>query len=474
LSLAVSGAPSADFAIGSSSCTGTLAAGGSCSLVVIFTPSTAGGRQGFLTASSSTQGVISATTILNGTGLAPPALSTTPPQLGFAATLIGQVSATQIVTVANSGGAGIAGLQLAVSLGFALDPAQTTCTAILNAGASCNAGVLFAPSAAGAVTGALTASFPAAGGSGSIAATTSLTGTGAVPPGILIVPAALVQFGTTGLGQAAQPVPVTVTNPGSLSSLTGFTLAVDATGTANGFALSGNTCGATLAPGASCMANVTFAPPAYGPLTGTLIASSANGGNPVSLQLEGIGFDFRLTVAGSDSVSVVQGQTANYNLALTALGGAAGTSGGIFSFQCANLPANAICVFNPAQLGALPANVTGNVALGIATGAPTAASQRNNRQWRGTALLVCGVLALPLGLRKRKSLRGGLFLLGVVLVGLVGGLSSCAGSGGSSGSGGTGGQSHLGGGTPPGSYVVTVSASASGVVHSSTVTLVVN
>ena len=49
-----------------------------------------------------------------------------------------------------------------------------------------------------------------------------------------------------------------------------------------------------------------------------------------------------------------------------------------------------------------------------------------------------------------------------------------AGSGGSSGSGGTGGQSHLGGGTPPGSYVVTVSASASGVVHSSTVTLVVN
>jgi hypothetical protein len=45
-----------------------------------------------------------------------------------------------------------------------------------------------------------------------------------------------------------------------------------------------------------------------------------------------------------------------------------GTSAQNFSFQCVNLPTNAFCVFNPPQLAVLPANVTGNVALGIATG----------------------------------------------------------------------------------------------------------
>ncbi len=241
-------------------------------------------------------------------------------------------------------------------------------------------------------------------------------------------------------------------------------------GTANGFGLSANTCSATLAAGASCTANVTFGPTAYGPLTGTLVANSTNGGNPISLQLEGTGFDFRLTVAGSGTASVVQGQTANYSLALLTLGGSIG-AGQNFSFQCANLPTNAFCVFNPPQLAVPPANVTGNVALGIATGAPTTASQRKSQDWQRTVLLVCGVLALPLASRRRKCAAYRMSLLAVVLVGLAGGLSSCAGSGGTTG---TGGQSHLGGGTPPGSYVVTVSASANNVMHSSNVTLVVN
>ena len=474
LSLAIAGAAAGDFAITSSSCTATLAAGASCSAVVTFEPSVVGGRQGFLTASSTTSGVASATAILNGTGLTPAALSIVPGQLTFAATLVGQVSATQTVTVSNGGGAGIANLQLTVSPGFALDPAKTTCAAELNGGGSCQAGVLFAPTAAGAANGALTATAGAPGGSNAPAATAALTGTGDLLPGILTSPAALVQFVTTGLGQAAQPVQVTVTNAGTVAALTGFTLTVDATGTANGFGLSANTCSATLAASASCTANVTFAPTAYGPLTGTLVANSANGGNPVSLQLEGTGFDFQLTVAGSGTASVVQGQTADYSFSLLTLGGSTGTSGQNFSFQCANLPANAFCVFNPPQLAVLPANVTGNVALGIATGAPTAASQRKRQDWKGTVLLVCGVLALPLISRRRKCPAYRMLLLAAAFVGFAGGLSSCAGSGGSTSSTGTGGQSHLGGGTPPGSYAVTVSASANNVVHSSTVTLVVN
>lgn len=87
--------------------------------------------------------------------------------------------------------------------------------------------------------------------------------------------------------------------------------------------------------------------------------------------------------------------------------------------------------------------------------------------WGGRALMVCAVLAMPLGWRKRKSLRR-VWVLGMMLVSLVCGVSSCAGAGGS------GGQLHLGGGTPPGSYPVTVTASANGVKKTVAVTLVVN
>ena len=473
LSLYLSGAASADFAIASTSCSATLAPGASCSAAVTFKPSVAGGRQGFLTASSTTQGVSNAVTDLNGTGLTTAALTIAPSQLTFAATPVGQVSATQTMTIANSGQAGIANLQLATTPGFTLDPTQTTCTAILNGGASCQAGILFSPTTGGAITGSITASSALA--SGSIAVTAPLSGIGAVPATIVTLPAALVQFGTTGVGQAAQPVQVTVTNPGTLSALTGLMLTVNAAGATDGFALSGNTCGATLAAGASCTANVTFTPTGYGPLAGALTISS-NGVNSVSLQLDGIGFDFQLAVLGTNSISVVQGQTANYTLALTTLGGPQGASGANVSFACGNLPANSLCVFNPTQLPVPATNITGNVALGISTGAPSAASLGRSKpwhsiQWRSAAMMIAALLLLPVASRTRNLARRQFLLLAIVLAGFAIGLTSCVGSGGATGSGG---QSHLGGGTPSGSYTVPVSATANGVVHNAMVTLIVD
>jgi hypothetical protein len=391
--------------------------------------------------------------------------------LTFPATLVGQVSGTQIATIENSGQAGVTDLVLAVSTGFGLDPTKTTCTRVLNGGASCTAGVVFAPTAAGAATGALTASAVVPGTAGlssSISATTALNGTGVLPPGIGTAPATTVQFGTTGVGQAAQPVQVTVSNQGTSSSLTGVTIAIDATGETNGFGLSNNTCGATIAVAASCTVNVTFVPTANGTLTGTLLLTSTNGASPVSLQLVGLAFDFQFTVIGNNSASVTQGQTAYYAFAITALGGVAPGSGGTFSFQCANLPANALCLFNPPQLNVPSAGVAGNVDLGISTGSATA--ERSRPEWHGKALLLCGALALPLGWRRRKIHRKAL-TLGLIFLGMVGGMCSCTGAG---GSGGSSPQLHTSGGTPPSSYTVTVTASANGVVHSLPVTLVVN
>jgi hypothetical protein len=262
-------------------------------------------------------------------------------------------------------------------------------------------------------------------------------------------------------------VQVTITNQGTLSAVAGLMVAVDAAGTANGFGLSGSTCSDTIAAGASCTVNVTFVPAAAGALTGTLVVSSTNGGSPVDLELAGIGFDFQLAVAGSSSATVVQGQEAYYTLQLTTLGGSTGAAGGKFSFQCGTLPANSVCTFNPTQLTVPGNGVNGDVVLGITTGASTPTSEKNSDKQSGRVLLG-GLLMLPLILRRRKLPLDRLLLVVVMLVGLVGGLSSCVVAGGSNA------QLQLGGGTPPGSYPVTVSASANGVVHSTTVTLMVN
>ena len=455
-----------DFAVASTSCAGTLAAGGACSAQVTFTPSVSGGRQGFLTATSATTGVANGVVSLTGTGLGAAVLTINPAQLTFGSTLLGQVSAAQAVTVTNSGQSGITDLSLYVTPGFQL--VSTSCTTALPAGASCTAGIAFAPVAAGVITvsGALTASSALAAKAGTAPATAALSGVTAFLPGIGTMPEAVVLFGTTGVGSSAQPVPVTVTNTGTLTALTGLTLAVDTAGTQNGFGLSGNTCGATLAAGASCTVSVTFSPTIAGGLTGNLVLTSTNGANSAKLALGGIGFDFQMTVIGSASATVVQGQTGYYTLSVTPLGGTAGA----FTFACGALPANGLCVFNPGVLQGLPANVSGNVSLGIGTGAPggtgIAVTSKERPRWAARAVLACGLLVVPLAWRRRRSL-----LLVVLFAAMVCGVSSCAGAG---GSGGSGGNLHQGGGTPTGSYPVVVTASAEGVAHSFTLTLVVN
>jgi hypothetical protein len=274
-----------------------------------------------------------------------------------------------------------------------------------------------------------------------------------------------------------------VTNTGTVAAITGLALSVDANGTANGFGLSGNLCGTaatpvTLAAGGSCTVQVTFTPPLPGTLGGTLVLNSTNSGQS-ALTLAGIGVDFRFTVIGSSTGTVVQGQTAYYKMAVTPLGGTSGvtTLGGV-TFACGKLPANALCIFNPAQLGGLKA--TGNVQLGIGTGKPKIAEMRDDPPFGDrlgkSALVVCAVFVLPLGWWRRRYTRGyagrervsRLLVLGGLLVAAVSGVSSCAGAGGS------GGLLNTSGGTPTGSYTVTVTASSAGVAHSLQVKLVVN
>jgi hypothetical protein len=461
------GAASGSFTTGATSCPtsdgATLANGTNCTVQVIFKPAATGGSAAVLTISSSTLGVMPVNVSLNGIGTAMAGLNVTPPQLTFPAVVTGLSSAAQTVTITNTSSFAATSLTLSVSAPFSLT--QNTCTTSLASGTSCSVGVIFTPTTVGPITGTLTIT------SASITtpANVLLSGTGGVTAAIQVEPASI-NFATVGVGATSSPTIVTVTNPGTVNGLSAaLALAVP-----SGFQLINNTCPSTLAPQASCTTGVVFAPTSAGALTGnfTVTSSTVSGGPAVSLS--GTGFDFKVAVSGSSSVTVASGQAASYTLVITPawISQAQFSPGGTFTFQCGTLPTNVLCLFNPTS-EPLSAGATGNVTVQLSTGkSGSAALSPGPAEWR-IFPLACGLLllpfALPLGWKRRWKALPLLLLLAI----LAGGVSSCTSSG-----GGTGGSpSGPGGGagsTPAGTYTIPVTVISTGVQHSLNLTLTVD
>jgi hypothetical protein len=334
--------------------------------------------------------------------------------------------------------------------------AQSTCGGTLAAGASCTVGVTFAPTSTGATTGVLTFASTAI----TTPATVSLSGIGAAGAAIGVTPGSIV-FATTGVGTVSTQTLVTVTNTGNSQSLNNLALAVS-----TGFVLVNNACGATLGPGLSCTAGVEFAPTTGGPQTGNLTVTSSTITTSASVPLSGAGLVFTLTVSGSSSQTVSAGQTASYALVITPLNGSLGT----FSLACGTLPANTVCTFNPTT-ETLGSGVIGNVTMELSTGGVgTLVRPGNPLAWR-LVPLVCGLVLLPLGWRRRRRV-----LMLAALLAIVGaGVASCTSSGGGTGgSGGGSGGSGGSGSTPAGTYSITASAASGGVEQSVVLTLTVD
>jgi hypothetical protein len=454
----VQGSPASFFSTGATTCPtaggATLAAGSSCTVQVIFTPGAAGGSVASLVVSSTA--AVSVTVPLNGTAQIASGLNVTPTQMSFGTVTLGLTSAAQTATVTNTSTIAASGFTVGVSgqIGSSqFSMAQDTCGASLAAGASCTVGVVFAPTATGVTTGVLTFSSVAM----ATPATVPLSGTGAAGAAIQVTPGAIV-FATTGVGTVSTQTPITVTNTGISQTLSSLTLAVSA-----GFVLVNNVCGATLGPGLSCTAAVEFAPTTGGAQTGALTVSSSSVATATSVPLSGVGIDFTLTVSGSSAQTVSAGHTASYLLVITPLNGSQGT----FTFVCGTLPANAVCTFNPIT-ETLAGGVIGNVTVEISTGkVGTLVRPGNPIEWR-LLPLVCGIVLLPLGWRRRRK---ALMLMALLSI-LAGSVASCTSSGG--GSKGSGGGSGGSGGTPAGSYSISASAASSGVVRSVLLTLTVD
>ncbi len=208
-------------------------------------------------------------------------ISASPTSLSFTST-VNVRTAAQTVTVRNTSTTAVAGLGIALGGAGASQFAQSnSCGKSLAAGASCTVNVTFRPTTSGAKGAELVLTFPALGSPLSV----PLSGT-VLAPVLAVSPGALA-FGSQAVGTTSAARPVTVSNAGTAPL--GIN-AISLGGTSpRQFAISANTCGASLAPGASCTVSVAFAPRSPGAKSAPLNVTVAAPATSSSVALSGTG-----------------------------------------------------------------------------------------------------------------------------------------------------------------------------------------
>jgi YVTN family beta-propeller protein len=233
---------SADFAVSSTTCGATLAAGAKCTVGVTFTPPALGAVTGALTfndnAANNPQAVP-----LSGTGVTPATL--TPTTATYASQAEGTTSAAKTFTLTNNQTVALTGIAISTTGDFAVS--ATTCTTSLAVKGKCTISVTFTPDATGTLTGQLSVSDSATNSP----QTANLTGTGVVPATLTPTSAtyAAQKVGTTSAAKT-----FTLTNNQSVP-LTGIAISTYAP-----YAVSATTCTTSLAAKAKCTISVTFTP----------------------------------------------------------------------------------------------------------------------------------------------------------------------------------------------------------------------
>ena len=302
--ITIGGAGASTFAE-TNTCGSSLAAGASCTISVTFTPSSVTSFTATLSVADNATGSPQTTT-LNGTGTAAPepGASLTPGTLTFSDT-VGTTTAAQTATLMNTGDAPLAISSIAITGANPAEFAETnTCGSSLAAGASCTISVTFTPDSASSFTATLSVTDNAPGTAQAMASrrhllasplaeaatttqTVTLNGTGtAVTTPVASLAPATLTFATTTVGTttAAQTATLMNTGNGALS-ITGISI----TGTNPTDFAQTNTCGSSLAAGASCTVSVTFTPASAANFTASLSIADNASGSPQTLALSGTG-----------------------------------------------------------------------------------------------------------------------------------------------------------------------------------------
>lgn len=259
---------SGPFAIQTNTCGGSLAPNTGCTIALVFRPTQTGAASGVLTVVS---GQGTETVNLTGTGENPATDTLSPLSLSFPPTQENSSSDPQTVTLANSGGASLTGIQVQTDGDFSV---VSNCGYSLNAQSSCTLTVRYTPHASGAETGSILVTDAIR------LQTVSLSGTGIAPPTATLSATSLV-FPATVVGRGTSPQSVTLTNSGDAPL---DPLSVASFGA--GFSES-NTCGSALAAHSSCTISVAFQPITVGNASGQIVVTDVLGAQVIALSGSG-------------------------------------------------------------------------------------------------------------------------------------------------------------------------------------------
>lgn len=291
--IALSGANAGIFTLGGScSTSAALAAGGSCTVTVLATPTAAGAFAASLNlASNASNG--NAAISLSGTASAPaPSLSANPSAVAFGSQTVGAGASTQSVTVTNRGNVPVTFTSVAVSGAASITIGSGVCSGTLAVAASCNVPLAFAPTAEGNVSATLLLRSNAP----DLSVGVTGAGTSAAVARPVLSDATPFAFADTQVGQQSPAHSITLSNTGNAAlKITSLVLGGSNPGD---FALAG-TCAmnGTVSPGASCTIDSSFKPAAAGARTADLLLMT-DGGAQFTVRLSGNGMSVPTTTPG--------------------------------------------------------------------------------------------------------------------------------------------------------------------------------
>jgi hypothetical protein len=279
---------------------------------------------------------------------------------------------------------------------------------------------------------------------------------------VTVTPTSL-SFVSTAVGMATAAQPATLMN-GTTASVTVSSVVIAVQiGGANDFTQTNNC--TTLAAGASCTINVVYTPSTASTETATLTITDNGSGSPQIVSLTGQVGSFTLS-ASPGSLTLTAGQSGTFVVTVTP----SGSFSLPVALACTGAPSAATCSVSPATVtpNGAPVTATATVnttARSLMAPPPSSSSRPGPGLPAGTlalaALLGIGFLytkRLP-GLGQARYARASVLALIAMLL-LVGGMTACNGSGTSGG-----------GGTPAGTYTLTVTGTSGNLMPTTTVTL---
>ncbi len=278
--LSITGTSSADYAVRTSTCGGSVATGSSCMISVTFTPTATGTRTASISITDNATNAPQ-TISLTGTGVGTPGLSLSAISLIWNEA-VGGTSGPQTVTVTNTGTAtlNITGVTIAGANSADYALSTNTCGNPVAMGSNCMFSVTFKPGAAGVRT----AQIIVADNAPTSPQIIGLSGTG-MPSAVATLSATSLAFANEAVGLTGAPQTVTVTNTGT-ATLAISAIAISGTSSAD-FALRTSTCGNSLMAGSSCAISVTFTSTAAGTRTASISVTDNAANSPQTISLTG-------------------------------------------------------------------------------------------------------------------------------------------------------------------------------------------